>query len=191
MVRSVNVLVSVSLIASLVALFFAIFSYVQNRRLPADAQIGEYRLIGAVNLSSREVISFDSKLDAKATQAERSSDGWLKLSAGSWRLIFDSRFDDKGNFYNTIPGVFLFTIQTLTDLVKSTGASKETVDSVFPIVSQINYLNDTTSFVPTRGAGTYVNVAALRSGDNIHFDVVLPTAIAFAKTSNLQVLKIT
>lgn len=192
MVRSVNVLVSVSLIASLVALFFAIFSYVQNRRLPADAQIGEYRLIGAVNLTSREVISFDATLDSKSGQARTVADGWLNLSAGSWRLIFDSRFDDKGNFYNTIPGVFLFTIQTLTDLVFTAGAvSKGPVDAVFPVVSQVNYLNDTTSFLPTRGAGTYVNVAALRAGDNIHFDVVLPTPVAFAKTSNLQVLKIT
>lgn len=184
MVKSVNVLVSVSLIASFVALFFAIFSYVQNRRLPADAQIGEYRLVGAINTTTRETLTFPPFDNKK-------NDGWLVLPPGNWRLIFDVRFDDKGNFYNTIPGVFLFALQTLTDVRNAQGDQDTLVDAVFPIVSQVNYLNDTTSFLPTRGPGTYTNITALRSGDNIHFDVVLPSDVAFARTCSMQVLKIT
>lgn len=179
MVKSINVLVSVSLIAALVALFFAVFSFLQNRRLPADAQVGEFRLIGAINTLTRETITFDNKKDG----------GWLVLSPGTWRLIFDVRFDDKGNFYNSIPGVFLFILQTLTDIRET--KSGQQIDAVFPVVSQVNYLNDTTSFLPIRGPGSYSNMTALRSGDNIHFDVILTSSVAFSKTSSMQVLKIT
>lgn len=178
MVKSANVLVSISLIVSFIALFFAVFSFTANKRLPADAQIGEYRFAGVLNLETKEVL----EINKSSTAA-----GWLTVPKGKWRMLFESRFDEKGNFYNAIPGVFLFVIQTLCDL----RTDSKNVDVVFPIASQVNYLPDTTSFLPTRGSGSYTNIVALRTGDNIHFDIQLEQPIAFSRTTSIQILKIT